>query len=96
MRAHSGAHPSAIGETPRDHEKGRSINTATTSAADSTTTSVDAEFDAADVLSLVRIRELGPGDGDVLDTVFAGLSPHSRYLRFQARLSSSRLPPGAA
>ena len=59
------------------------INTATTSAADSTTTSHDAEFDAATVRSLVRIRELGPGDGDVVDVVFAGLSPRSRYLRFQ-------------
>jgi GNAT superfamily N-acetyltransferase len=38
------------------------------------------------VESLVRIRELGPGDVDVevVDVVFAGLSPHSRYLRFQA------------
>jgi GNAT superfamily N-acetyltransferase len=46
----------------------------------------DAEFDAATVTSLVRIRELGPGDGDdaVVDEVFAGLSPYSRYLRFQA------------
>ena len=34
-------------------------------------------------MSLVRIRELGPGDGDVVDVVFAGLSPRSRYLRFQ-------------
>ena len=33
---------------------------------------------------LVRIREIGPGDGDVVDEVFAGLSPYSRYLRFQA------------
>lgn len=28
------------------------------------------------------LRELGPDDVDVLDTVFAGLSPTSRYLRF--------------
>jgi GNAT superfamily N-acetyltransferase len=28
------------------------------------------------------LRELGPGDGNVLDTVFAGLSATSRYLRF--------------
>ena len=28
------------------------------------------------------VRELGPGDVDVLDSVFAGLSDHSRYLRF--------------
>ena len=34
--------------------------------------------------SAVSIRELGPGDGDVVDVVFAGLSAHSRYLRFQA------------
>jgi RimJ/RimL family protein N-acetyltransferase len=38
-------------------------------------------------MSTVRIRELGPGDGDVVDTVFAGLSPRSRYLRFQAHLT---------
>jgi GNAT superfamily N-acetyltransferase len=63
------------------------INTAATFAADSTTANddaeSDAEFRAATVTSLVRIRELGPGDGDVVDTVFAGLSPRSRYLRFQ-------------
>ena len=41
------------------------------------------EVDAATIRSLVRIRELGPGDGDVVDVVFAGLSPRSRYLRFQ-------------
>jgi GNAT superfamily N-acetyltransferase len=36
-------------------------------------------------MRLVRIREIGPGDdGGVVDEVFAGLSPHSRYLRFQA------------
>jgi GNAT superfamily N-acetyltransferase len=62
------------------------INTATTSAA-STTTSRDAEFDAATVTSLVHIRELGPGDGDVVDVVFAGLSPRSRYLRFQGSVA---------
>jgi len=28
------------------------------------------------------LAELGPGEFDVLDTVFAGLSPHSRHLRF--------------
>jgi GNAT superfamily N-acetyltransferase len=28
------------------------------------------------------LRELGPGETDVLDAVFAGLSAHSRYLRF--------------
>jgi RimJ/RimL family protein N-acetyltransferase len=83
VRAHRGAHPSAVGETPREHGKGRSINTATISVADSTTTSHDAEFDAATVRSLIRIRELAPSDGDVVDVVFAGLSPHSRYLRFQ-------------
>jgi GNAT superfamily N-acetyltransferase len=33
-------------------------------------------------MSRVRIRELGPADGDVVDVVFAGLSPRSRYLRF--------------
>jgi GNAT superfamily N-acetyltransferase len=30
----------------------------------------------------VRIRELGPGEYDVLDAVFDGLSPISRYRRF--------------
>ena len=32
----------------------------------------------------MRIRELGPNDGDVVDVVFAGLSSRSRYLRFQS------------
>ena len=60
------------------------MNTVTTSAADSAVmTSHDSELDAATVSSLVHIRELGPGDGDVVDVVFAGLSPRSRYLRFQ-------------
>ena len=31
----------------------------------------------------VLVRELGPDDADVVDVVFAGLSPRSRYLRFQ-------------
>jgi GNAT superfamily N-acetyltransferase len=39
---------------------------------------------AATVRTACRIRELGPGDGDVVDVVFAGLSPRSRYLRFQS------------
>jgi RimJ/RimL family protein N-acetyltransferase len=87
VRAHSGAHPSAIGETPPGTtRKEDPINTATTSA-DSAPTSHDAEFDAATVRSLAHIRELGPGDGDVVDVVFAGLSPHSRYLRFQSQLA---------
>jgi GNAT superfamily N-acetyltransferase len=63
------------------------MNTATTcvtiSGADSTTTCRDVEIDAATPRSLVHIRELGLGDGDVVDVVFAGLSPRSRYLRFQ-------------
>ena len=71
------------GNAPGPTRREDPINTATTSAADSTTTSRDAEFDAATVRSLVHIRELGPGDGDVVDVVFAGLSPRSRYLRFQ-------------
>jgi hypothetical protein len=83
VRARSGAHPSVAGDTPRDPEKGHPINTAATCAADSTTTSHDAECAAATLRSLVRIRELGPGDGDVVDMVFAGLSPRSRCLRFQ-------------
>jgi GNAT superfamily N-acetyltransferase len=82
VRAHSGTHPSAIGETPGITRREDPINTATTSADNSTTTH-DPEFDAATVRSLVRIRELGPGDGDVVDEVFAGLSSRSRYLRFQ-------------
>ena len=32
----------------------------------------------------VRIRELGPGRFDVLDAVFAGLSPTSRHHRFHS------------
>jgi GNAT superfamily N-acetyltransferase len=60
------------------------INTATTCGADSTTISNDADFDVAPARRLVRIREIGSGDGDVVDEVFAGLSPYSRYLRFQA------------
>jgi len=63
------------------------MNTATasptTSAAGSSPTRHDADLGAATVRSLVRIRELGRGDGDVVDVVFAGLSPRSRYLRFQ-------------
>jgi hypothetical protein len=34
----------------------------------------------------IRVRELRPGEFDVLDAVFAGLSPTSRYQRFQAGL----------
>lgn len=30
----------------------------------------------------VALRELGPGETGVLDAVFAGMSAHSRYLRF--------------
>jgi GNAT superfamily N-acetyltransferase len=71
-------------ELPRDCEKGTPINTATTYGAASTRISDNAEVDTASVRRLVRIREIGPGDGDVVDEVFAGLSPYSRYLRFQA------------
>src|SRR4051812_7009121 len=78
VRGRSGAHPSAIGETPRAMRREDPMNTVTTSAADSAVmTSHDAELDAATVSSLVHIRELGPGDGDVVDVVFAGLSPRS-------------------
>ncbi|MCE3554220.1 GNAT family N-acetyltransferase [Pseudonocardia sp. RS11V-5] len=61
------------------------MNAAITPTDDSTAHR-DAESDAATtaVDRLVRIRELGPDDGDVVDVVFAGLSSHSRYLRFQA------------
>ena len=31
-----------------------------------------------------RIRELRPGEPSVIDRIFAGLSEHSRYLRFHA------------
>jgi GNAT superfamily N-acetyltransferase len=34
--------------------------------------------------SFLRIRELGPDDGDIVDVVFARLSPRSRYLRYQS------------
>jgi GNAT superfamily N-acetyltransferase len=71
------------GKRPGTTRREDPINTATTSA-DSTTPSRDVECDAATVRSLVRIRELGPGDSDVVvfDEVFAGLSPRSRHLRF--------------
>jgi GNAT superfamily N-acetyltransferase len=80
------------GKRPGTTRREDPINTATTtttttSAADSTTTSRDAECDTATVTSLVHIRELGPGDGDVVDVVFAGLSPRSRYLRFQGSVA---------
>jgi GNAT superfamily N-acetyltransferase len=54
--------------------------------ADTTATSHDVESDAAPTAAgcHIRIRELGPDDGDVVDVVFAGLSEHSRYLRFQS------------
>jgi GNAT superfamily N-acetyltransferase len=84
-RARSSDGASAQWRAPFRHRgkrPGTTINTAT-STADSTTTSHDAKFDAATVRSLIRVRELGPDDGDVVDVVFAGLSPHSRYLRFQ-------------
>ena len=50
-------------------------------------TATPTRHDDATVTSLVRIRELGPDDGDVVDVVFAGLSPHSRYLRFQGPIA---------
>ena len=59
------------------------MNTVTACSADSAVTTHDAEWDAATVSGLVHVRELGPGDGEVVDVVFAGLSPRSRYLRFQ-------------
>ena len=52
--------------------------------ADRTTISPGAEFDDATASSLVHIRELGCDDGNVVDLVFAGLSPRSRWLRFQS------------
>ncbi len=49
-----------------------------------TTAGTGAERADATARSLVRIRQLGAGDGDVVDVVFAGLSPRSRCLRFQS------------
>jgi GNAT superfamily N-acetyltransferase len=34
----------------------------------------------------IMIRQLTPDDGAVVDAVFAGMSPYSRYLRFHAPL----------
>jgi GNAT superfamily N-acetyltransferase len=59
------------------------MNTITACAAGNVVTRHDAELGVATVGGLVHIRELGPGDGEVVDVVFAGLSPRSRYLRFQ-------------
>ena len=84
LRAHQWRAPfSCRGIHPETTRREDPINTAATFAADSTSTSHDADFDGASVRSLVRIRELGPSDGDVVDVVFAELSPRSRYLRFQ-------------
>jgi GNAT superfamily N-acetyltransferase len=58
------------------------MDTATNPPLDRTATGHDAALDAP--TCFVRIRELGPDDGDVVDVVFAGLSPRSRYLRFQS------------
>jgi GNAT superfamily N-acetyltransferase len=44
-------------------------------------------------VSRVQVRELGAGDAEVLDVVFAGLSARSRYLRFHSPVS--RLTPSA-
>jgi GNAT superfamily N-acetyltransferase len=44
-------------------------------------------------VSRLEVRELGAGDGQVLDVVFAGLSAQSRYLRFHSPVS--RLTAGA-
>ena len=75
------------GSSPGTARRGTPINTATTYGAESTRISDDAEVDTASVRRLVRIREIGPADGDVVDEVFAGLSPYSRYLRFQAPIA---------
>ena len=83
-RAISRAPFSHRGNAPGLREGKGPINTATTCDANSTAIGQDAESDAATVRGLVRIRELGPGDVLVVDEVFAGLSPRSRYLRFQA------------
>lgn len=61
--------------------------TATTTATITATTTAPApaaESGSTAVGSFVRIRELGPEDGDIVDVVFARLSPRSRYLRYQS------------
>jgi GNAT superfamily N-acetyltransferase len=82
---HCGVHPSRLsGKCPETARRETPMSTAITCGADTTRISNDAECDSTSVSSLVRIREIGPGDGAVVDEVFAGLSPRSRYLRFQA------------
>jgi RimJ/RimL family protein N-acetyltransferase len=44
----------------------------------------------------VTLRALGAGDGPVLDAVFAGLSPRSRYLRFHGAVPHLTTPMRAA
>jgi GNAT superfamily N-acetyltransferase len=58
-----------------------------TARPDATTGAGTADPAAADRVLGVRIRELGPADGDVVDVVFAGLSPRSRHLRFHGPVS---------
>jgi GNAT superfamily N-acetyltransferase len=87
VHVHNGADPSVTGNCPGTARRGTPINTATTRGADSARISDDADFDVTSARRLVRIREIGPGDGDVVDKVFAGLSPYSRYLRFQAPIT---------
>jgi GNAT superfamily N-acetyltransferase len=87
VHVHNGADPSVTGNWPGTARRGTPINTATTCGADSASISDDADFDGTSARRLVRIREIGPGDGDVVDEVFAGLSPYSRYLRFQAPIA---------
>ncbi len=41
---------------------------------------------------MIWIRELGPGEFDVLDAVFAGLSPASRFNRFHAGTPRMQAP----
>jgi hypothetical protein len=60
VRARGGAHPSAIGKRPGTTRREDPITTATTSAADSTTTSAEPECDVADVRSLLPSASSAP------------------------------------
>lgn len=63
------------------------MHTAEAFTADNPTTNHSGELDDATDRSIVHIREVGRNDSDVVDLVFAGLSPRSRYLRFQGSVA---------